>query len=243
MRILIFCFCFFLVACTESKDQPKLPAAIWASDDPHFQQFIAESGADRSKNEQDLADQKNRLFKILLEKGQVAPEANSIRLLLANKDMEYTLAQVDSLRKIALFFELSEQKKYVLLNALVPELSETMPAPKVELDMFVQSQDLQPAEKESLLRVYEEANKELTKLRLETGKVKSGLFEAAANRNATKAAGAQHELVLLQKTQSEISLQALEKIADILHRSTLDRDYAYRAILREQRRNSLGFLR
>lgn len=105
-------------------------------------------------------------------------------------------------------------------------LPETVSPSVVELDMIVHAQDLKPAEREEVIRLYRAGCDRFAELSDLIAKAKAG-----------------HDLVSLQQLRESEVLRAMEKIAELLRGSTLDRDYAYRAILREQRRNGPGFFR
>lgn len=94
-----------------------------------------------------------------------------------------------------------------------------------ELDMIWNAQDLKPAEKEEIQRLFREAYNAEEKFRAEFAHIQ---------RNSQKVAE-------LGQRQLTAMIFSLEKTAAVLRESKLDRDYAYRALLREHRRKVPGF--
>ena len=109
-----------------------------------------------------------------------------------------------------------------------------------ELDMIQNAKDLNQSQKESIIQIYRGAKKQKESIHKEMEETKGQLLKALLDpkRDSKKEKQFINRLNELNEKELDVTLASMGKMAEIVRGSDLDRDYFYRAILREQRRTS-----
>jgi len=235
MRIAVapfFLLLSYLCSCSGQRavnDAPQSPQVVPDS-------FFELENAHLIQIRRNLSEQKCQWLKTMFEVGPKRPAARKLRDHWEALDQDWFNRREDLLIRGG-----HDPAASSLIRILIPESSET-PSVKVDLDMIMSAEDLKKAERAELKRAYSRAVRESSKQRSAVNLAEVALFHAAMTNNADQLKEARENLASLHKTREKMLLNSVEKIAAIINHSTLDRDYAYRAFLREQRRNPAGLL-
>lgn len=170
--------------------------------------FCLFAEATPTNTESDWREKKGQLFRALLDK-EGSPDLTQMKESLRDSHRE-------KMKRLA------EGK-----NSPRPSQLTYQPpsgAKLAELDMIRNAQDLKKEQKEEIQRLFRESRAKEAAFRSELGKLLS-----AKPRDPAK-------IEALGQRQIETMISSLEKTAAVIRGSGLDRDYAYRAFLREHRR-------
>lgn len=183
----------------------------------------------------ELGQKKGALLRCFLEKGSKDPSCGAIQSEILSLDNEWAMTSANELELLARKSPTGHAPQIFPGEAELPN--------KVVLDMIQHAQELSESEINEIRKAFQETASAFAQFRRERIAAENSLAQAAAMGNESLLKSARTNFFRANGQERDSELRGISRIAELLRKTRIDLDYAYRAILREHRRNIPGFRR